>query len=94
MAAAMGNGPVHALDQALRRAIGAFYPVLKDVYLVDYKVRVLESGQAAGSRVRVLIESTDGARKWTTVGASTDIIEASFAAIVDSLEYKLLKENV
>ena len=94
MAAAMGNGPVHALDQALRRAIGAFYPVLNDVYLVDYKVRVLESGQAAGSRVRVLIESTDGERRWKTVGASTDIIEASFSAIVDSLEYKLLKENL
>ncbi len=93
MAAAMGNGPVHALDLALRRAIGTFYPALKDVYLVDYKVRVLESGQAAGSRVRVLIESTDGIRRWTTVGASTDIIEASFSAIVDSLEYKLLKEN-
>ena len=94
MAAAMGKGPVHALDLALRRAIGTFYPLLKDVYLVDYKVRVLESGEAAGSRVRVLIESTDGVYKWTTVGASTDIIEASFAAIVDSLEYKLLKENV
>ena len=57
-------------------------------------VQKLESGQAAGSRVRVLIESTDGERRWTTVGASTDIIEASFSAIVDSLEYKLLKENL
>lgn len=93
IAAAMGNGPVHALDLALRKALRVFYPALSDVYLSDYKVRVLETGQATGSRVRVLIESTDGLRKWSTVGASTDIIEASFAALVDSLEYKLFMEN-
>jgi len=93
IAAAMGNGPVHALDLALRKALCVFYPVLSDVYLIDYKVRVLETGQATGSQVRVLIESTDGRSKWTTVGASTDIIEASFAALVDSLEYKLFMEN-
>lgn len=92
--ASMGNGPVHALDLALRKALCVFYPLLKNVHLVDYKVRVLDTGSATGSTVRVLIESTDGEREWTTVGASTDIIEASFAALVDSLEYKLsLEEN-
>ena len=94
IAAAMGNGPVHALDLALRKALCVFYPILSDVYLVDYKVRVLETGQATGSQVRVLIESTDGKGKWTTVGASTDIIEASFEALVDSLEYKLFMEKM
>ncbi|MGI6005523.1 MAG: citramalate synthase [Christensenellales bacterium] len=91
--AAMGNGPVHALDQALRKALCVFYPALLDVHLIDYKVRVLETGMATGSRVRVLIESTDGQRRWTTVGASTDIIRASFEALVDSLEYKLCLEE-
>lgn len=92
--AAMGSGPVHALDLALRKALCVFYPQLKNVHLIDYKVRVLDTGSATGSTVRVLIQSTDGEREWTTVGASTDIIEASFAALVDSLEYKLcLEEN-
>jgi 2-isopropylmalate synthase len=91
--AAVGNGPVHALDAALRKALGVFYPVLSNVHLTDYKVRVLETGYATGSGVRVLIESSDGHRKWLTVGVSTDIIEASFAALVDSLEYKLCMEE-
>lgn len=87
--AAVGNGPVHALDQALRKALIAFYPILSEVHLIDYKVRVLETGRTTDSFVRVLIESTDGKRSWTTVGVSSDIIEASFTALVDSLEYKL-----
>lgn len=91
--ASMGNGPVNALDQALKRALCAFYPVLDDVHLIDYKVRVLESDGATASRVRVLIESTDGFKKWTTVGVSTDIIKASFEALSDSLEYKLYLEK-
>jgi 2-isopropylmalate synthase len=91
--AAMGNGPVHALDLALRKALCVFYPQLKNVYLIDYKVRVLDTGSATGSTVRVLIESTDGEREWSTVGASTDIIDASFNALVDSLEYKLSLED-
>jgi 2-isopropylmalate synthase len=91
--AAIGNGPVNALDLALRKALCVFYPALLDVYLVDFKVRVLDTGSATGSRVRVLIESTDGSNRWTTVGASTDIIEASFMALVDSLEYKLWMEE-
>ena len=91
--AAVGNGPVNALDQALRKALVVFYPVLSSVHLIDYKVRVLETRHATGSFVRVLIESTDGHHKWITVGVSSDIIEASFAALVDSLEYKLCMEE-
>ena len=90
--AAVGDGPIHALDQALRKALCVFYPELTKVHLIDYKVRVLEADNATGSTVRVLIESSDGKRKWTTVGASTDIIEASFLALVDSFEYKLSSE--
>ncbi len=91
--AAMGNGPVHALDQALRKALEIFYPALSEIHLVDYKVRVLESSHATGSRVRVLIVSSDGKNEWTTVGVSSDIIEASFDALVDSIEYKLYLEE-
>jgi 2-isopropylmalate synthase len=87
--AAQGDGPVNALDTALRKALDVFYPQLREIRLTDYKVRVLESGEATASRVRVLIESTDGAMQWTTVGVSTDIIQASWLALVDSIEYKL-----
>ncbi|HAN43823.1 MAG TPA: citramalate synthase [Ruminococcaceae bacterium] len=90
-AGAIGNGPVNALDLALRRALSVFFPQLSKVHLIDYKVRVLETDSATGARVRVLIESTDGESTWTTVGASTDIIEASWIALVDSIEYKLSK---
>ena len=90
--AAQGDGPVHALDRALRKALEVFYPVLKDVYLTDYKVRVLDQKEASAAKVRVLIESTDGEESWTTVGVSTDIIDASWIALVDSIEYKLLKD--
>ncbi|MEA4824929.1 MAG: citramalate synthase [Clostridiaceae bacterium] len=89
MTAAVGNGPVNALDLALRKALCVFYPIISGVQLSDYKVRVLETDLTTDSRVRVLIESSDGHRKWTTVGVSTDIIEASFEALVDSLEYIL-----
>lgn len=91
MTAAEGNGPVNALDKALRKALEVFYPCLKEVRLTDYKVRVLEGGSATESQVRVLIESRDENEKWTTVGVSTDIIEASWIALVDSIEYKLIK---
>ncbi|SDN98681.1 citramalate synthase [Acetanaerobacterium elongatum] len=91
--AAMGNGPVHALDTALRKALTVFYPQLAQVHLIDYKVRVLEAKQATGATVRVLIESADGSRKWTTVGVSTDIIAASWEALVDSIEYALMRQN-
>ena len=89
--AAEGNGPVNALDKAIRKALEKFYPELSAVYLTDYKVRVLDSTNATASRVRVLIESTDGKENWTTVGVSTDIIEASWLALVDSIEYKLIQ---
>jgi 2-isopropylmalate synthase len=90
--AAEGEGPVNALDNALRKALEKFYPQLRSVRLVDYKVRVLSSGEGTGSHVRVLIQSGDGKREWSTVGVSYNIIEASWQALVDSVEYKLLME--
>jgi len=87
--AGLGNGPVHALDQALRRALNVFYPALKEVQLTDFKVRVIDTESATAARVRVLIESSDGTHVWTTIGVSTDVIEASWKALVDSIEYKL-----
>jgi 2-isopropylmalate synthase len=92
-AAAMGNGPVNALDQALRRALTKFYPALRDVELLDYKVRVLSSGEGTGASVRVLIESGDGEDRWGTVGVSHNVIEASWQALVDSIDYKLYKDS-
>lgn len=92
-AAAMGNGPVNALDQALRRALTKFYPSLKDVELLDYKVRVLTSGEGTGASVRVLIESGDKKDRWGTVGVSHNVIEASWQALVDSIDYKLYKDS-
>jgi 2-isopropylmalate synthase len=92
-AAAMGNGPVNALDQALRRALTKFYPSLQQVELLDYKVRVLSSGEGTGAVVRVLIESGDGQGRWGTVGVSHNVIEASWQALVDSIDYKLYKDS-
>jgi 2-isopropylmalate synthase len=91
--AAEGNGPVNALDAAVRKALVEFYPSVAEVKLVDYKVRILDSKAATGARVRVLIESTDGSRYWTTVGSSTDIIEASWLALADAMEYSLTAEG-
>lgn len=90
--AAEGDGPVNALDKALRSALEVFFPVLSKVHLTDYKVRVLDTKDATAAKVRVLIESTDGTEKWSTVGVSTDIIEASLVALVDSIEIKLLRD--
>ncbi len=91
--AATGNGPVNALDNALRKALEKFYPELKSVKLHDYKVRVLTAGKGTSAKVRVLIESGDDESKWGTVGVSENIIEASWQALVDSIEYKMLKEK-
>lgn len=91
--AALGNGPVNALDNALRKALEKFYPELKEVELVDYKVRVIETTKGTAATIRVLIESSDGVSKWGTVGVSENIIEASWKALVDSIDYKLLKEE-
>jgi len=90
---AEGNGPVNALDEALRKSLLRFYPELAQVKLVDYKVRILEESGGTGSHVRVLIESSDGVDEWRTVGSSTNIIEASWLALADSLEYWLLKQK-
>ena len=89
--AAEGNGPVAALDNALRKALEHVFPRIRSIQLVDYKVRVLDEGEGTGSVVRVLIQSTDGTASWGTVGVSTNIIEASWQALVDSLAYGLLK---
>ncbi|MBM4447492.1 MAG: citramalate synthase [Chloroflexi bacterium] len=91
--AAEGNGPVNALDRALRKALIEFYPDLTAIELVDYKVRILEESAGTASQVRVLIESSDGQKQWRTVGSSTNIIEASWLALADSVEYFLLKRN-
>lgn len=89
--AAVGDGPVNALDHALRKALEHFYPQLQEMTLLDYKVRVLTGRHGTSSRVRVLIESGDHKEKWGTVGVSENIIEASWQALADSIEYKLMK---
>ena len=91
--AAEGNGPVNALDTALRKALAAFYPVLDGVHLYDYKVRILDSNAATGARTRVTIESADGSREWSTMGSDTNIIAASAIALADSLEYAIWKSG-
>lgn len=90
---AEGDGPVNALDQALRAALVKFYPQLKNVRLADYKVRILDSTAGTGARTRVLIESTDGKEEWGTVGVHDNIIEASLQALSDSLEYRLTRRG-
>jgi len=89
--AEMGNGPVNALDLALRKALSVFYPQIRNVVLTAYKVRVLEQNSTTAAQVRVLIESSDDTGSWTTIGVSNDIIEASLIALIDSLEYKLAR---
>ncbi|MEQ1679528.1 MAG: citramalate synthase [Nitrospira sp.] len=91
--AAVGAGPVNALDHALRKSLEQFYPQLQEVKLLDYKVRVLAANRGTESKVRVLIESGDHKDKWGTVGVSENIIEATWQALVDSIEYKLLAKN-
>lgn len=91
--AALGNGPVNALDNALRKALAKFYPQISEVELLDYKVRVLGGGQGTKALVRVLIESGDGHERWGTVGVSYNVLEASWQALVDSIDYKLYKDR-
>ncbi len=93
IAASDGEGPVNALDTALREALADFYPCLNEVRLTDYKVRVMEPKFATAAQVRVLITSADKDDIWTTVGTSNDVIEASWIALVDSIEHKLIKEK-
>lgn len=92
IAGAVGNGPINALDNAMRQALISFYPQIGKMHLTDYKVRVISFGSATDSTIRVLIDSTDGKEVWTTVGVSTDITEASFLALTDSYEYILSKK--
>ncbi|MEQ8435919.1 MAG: citramalate synthase [Ilumatobacter fluminis] len=87
---AEGNGPVNAIDTALRRAVGRAYPALADIHLTDYKVRILDGGEATGAVTRVLLTATNGERDWTTIGVSANIIEASWRALEDSVVYGLL----
>ncbi|MHC1682589.1 MAG: citramalate synthase [Clostridiaceae bacterium] len=91
--AAEGMGPVNALDKALRKALSIFYPSISSMYLLDYKVRVISGDKATSAKVRVTIESTDGVETWNTIGVSYDIIEASWKALVDSVEYRLIDKN-
>lgn len=92
--AAEGHGPVNALDKAIRSTLLPFYPQLRDMHLVDYKVRVVDNGAGTAAGTRVNIESGDNDETWGTIGVSDNIIEASFQALIDSVEYKLHKENV
>jgi 2-isopropylmalate synthase len=91
--ASEGDGPVNALDGALRKALVRFYPQLTDMHLVDYKVRVVNPREGTAARVRVVIESRDGTAVWGTVGVSENVIEASWLALVDAIEYKLFKDE-
>lgn len=91
--ASLGDGPVNALDKALRKALTRFYPSLADMELIDYKVRVLSGEYGTGAQVRVLVESRDDRCRWGTVGVSVNIIEASWQALVDSINYKLMKDD-
>jgi 2-isopropylmalate synthase len=87
---AEGNGPVNAIDRALREVLRGPYPALERVHLVDYKVRILDSASATGAVTRVLIDATDGDRTWTTIGVSANIIEASWRALEESIVFGLL----
>ena len=91
--ASLGDGPVNALDSALRKALKKFYPRLAEMHLTDYKVRVLDEKEGTAAKVRVLVQSQDKDDSWWTMGVSENIIDASWQALVDSVEYKLLKDS-
>jgi 2-isopropylmalate synthase len=90
VATARGNGPINALDTALRQAIVSKFPALDRLHLTDYKVRVLDTQKGTGAMTRVLLDTTNGDRSWTTIGVSENIIEASWQALVDALVYGLV----
>lgn len=94
LTAAEGNGPVNALDHALRKALVKFYPEICEVHLVDFKVRTLEGAEGTAAKVRVLLDSMDDEEVWSTIGVSTNVIEASWHALVDSIQYKLCKDKL
>jgi len=89
IAAAEGNGPVNALDEALRSGLQKYYPELKSFELADYKVRILDGSHGTGAVTRVLLETSDGTRDWTTVGVHENVVEASWHALTDALTYGL-----
>ncbi|AFY76542.1 MAG: citramalate synthase [Hydrococcus sp. C42_A2020_068] len=91
--AAEGNGPVSALDNALRKALAKFYPEIANFYLTDYKVRILDGGSGTAAKTRVLVESSNGKEHWTTVGVSTNILDASYQAVIEGIEYGLLLKS-
>jgi 2-isopropylmalate synthase len=91
--ASMGDGPVNALDRAMRKALSRFYPSLEEMELIDYKVRVLSGERGTQAKVRVLVESRDNTSQWGTVGVSINIIEASWQALIDAINYKLMKDK-
>ncbi len=90
---AEGNGPVAALDRALRKALVKFYPQIAEFYLADYKVRILDGGAGTAAKTRVLVESGNGVRRWTTIGVSANILDASYQAVVEGMEYGLLLQT-
>jgi 2-isopropylmalate synthase len=94
LTAAEGNGPVNALDHALRKALSKFYPQIAEVHLVDFKVRIVEGSEGTAARVKVLLDSRDGEEMWSTIGVSENVIEASWQALVDSIQYKLSKDKL
>jgi len=91
---AEGNGPVNALDRALRAAIAEIYPHLEDIHLVNFKVRILDEDKGTGAVTRVLLDASDGAESWGSIGVSENVIEASWEALVDSLEAGMLPGRV
>ena len=94
LTAAEGNGPVNALDHALRKALMKFYPQIAEMNLVDFKVRIVEGSEGKAARVKVLLDSRDGREMWSTIGVSENIIDASWQALVDSIQYKLSKDKL
>ncbi|OGP83335.1 MAG: citramalate synthase [Deltaproteobacteria bacterium RBG_16_58_17] len=94
LTAAEGNGPVNALDHALRKALTKFYPQINEMHLIDFKVRIVEGSEGTAARVKVLLDSRDGEEVWSTIGVSENIIEASWQALVDSIQYKLSKDKL
>jgi 2-isopropylmalate synthase len=88
---AEGNGPVNALDRALREALGEIHPHLRDIDLVNFKVRILDETKGTGAVTRVLLDSTNGEQSWSTIGVSENIIEASWQALLDSIHFGLLR---
>ncbi|MCL2670135.1 MAG: citramalate synthase, partial [Syntrophaceae bacterium] len=91
---AEGNGPVNALDHALRKALKKFYPQIAEVRLVDFKVRIVEGSEGTAAKIKVLIDSRDSEELWSTIGVSENIIDASWQALVDSIQYKLSKNRL